>query len=644
MTDYFVALDGNNGNSGLSTADAFGTVAHGVEQLDTGDTLFIRGGVYFEHVKVECKTRITIQSMPGEHAVIDGARKEFRAVPNGLWDPGEVAAEFVTRDAFPLRTDRGAFVLPDGHVRLVTYSRLEDLRADNEMFGPLLPGEGPDGPDIVAKGKFTKRPWVYMGPGIHQGDDRRIHLRLRHTHLDLPGIRDYDGPEDPATLPLAIWTSPEPTLRIEHCQTVHVEDLTVRFGGGRSIRLEDSTSVFLDHVNVLAGPYGLEVAPDCDFTTITNCRFDGGLPPWYFRSDRKDGYTIADGGGRNGLGEQTLKTLVYAEKGSSRTTYENCEFTNAHDIQLNGPDSVFRRNWVHNVNDDAIYVGDAATNLRISGNVFEKTLTVLSLASKSTAGPVYLHRNLIDLRRPTAGRRPQPVLANIPLDEQSVMRFGNMFKSNFADPDLTVFHNTVVINQSERATFNLFRSYDGIALRRAFNNIFLGIDNAGAVDRPLAYLPRVSDNAETDGNCYYGINREPRVLLVARPEKGAPAFRYQGVQDLRDDVAYFDPSEIEHPPGFEANGTSDNPRLRRFTGPLHFPVVEDLRLAPLGSAEHGGVKLLDPVLHEMDGNPPDEPKPDIGCYPFGSPPLAVGVDGLRLFPSNPVAPPPPSPL
>jgi hypothetical protein len=227
--------------------------------------------------------------------------------------------------------------------------------------------------------------------------------------------------------------------------------------------------------------------------------------------------------------------------------------------------------------------------------------------------------HLIDLRRPTAGRRPQPVLANIPLDEQPVMRLGNMFKSNFADPDLTVFHNTVVINQSQRATFNLFRSYDGISLRRAFNNIFLGIDNAGAVDRPLAYLPRVSDNAETDGNCYYGINREPRVLLVARPEEGAEAFRYQSAEELRDDEAYFDPSEIEHPPGFEAHGTSDNPRLRRFTGPLHFPLVEDLRLAPLGSAEHGGVKLSDPVLREMDGNPPDEPKPDIGCYPWGHP-------------------------
>jgi hypothetical protein len=29
--------------------------------------------------------------------------------------------------------------------------------------------------------------------------------------------------------------------------------------------------------------------------------------------------------------------------------------------------------------------------------------------------------------------------------------------------------------------------------------------------------------------------------------------------------------------------------------------------------------------------------------PYGSPPMSVGVDGLRKFPSNPLVPPPPLP-
>jgi hypothetical protein len=360
-----------------------------------------------------------------------------------------------------------------------------------------------------------------------------------------------------------------------------------------------------------------------------------GLPPWSFRSDRKDGYTIV-GGEENGLAERTIITLAYCEPSSATTRFENCEFTNAHDVLLNGPDTVFRHNWVHNINDDAVFVGDAATNLRITGNVFEKCLTVLSLASKSTAGPVYLHRNLIDLRVPTAGRRPRTDPDAVEEDERPVMRLGNMFKSSSPDPDLTVFHNTVLINQSQRAVFNLFRSYDGASRRRVLNNIFVGIDNAGAVDRPLAYLPAITDDAESDGNCYWGIDREPRIRLIVREPDG---IRFGGIGEtvaggdpdlLTSD--YFLESAALLPPGHEANGTTANPRLRRFWGPVHFPVVEDLRLADGSSARNRGVELTDPVLRDIDGNPPTGQRPDSGCYPFGSPPLAVGVDGLCAFP------------
>ena len=638
MTHWFVALDGDDGNSGLSQGEAFRHVAYGVEQLEAGDTLFLGGGVYVEHVTIESKTRVTIRSLPGEDAIIDGARDDFRENSGPLWRPGAVAGEFVTGLAYPANTDRGAILDPDRHIRLVTYSRLEDLQAENETFGPLEPGQGPDGPTIETAGPFTKRPWVYMGPGLHQDNEVFIHLRLSHTNLAIPELADYDGPEEPNQVPLAIWTAPEPTVTISRCQTLHLEHLTVRFGGGRSILIRSSKEVALDHLTVLAGPYGLEVGKDCERTTITNCAFDGGLPPWSFRSDRKNGYTMV-GGEKNGLAERTIRTLAYSRGSSSTTTFENCEFTNAHDILLNGPNTVFRHNWVHNINDDGVFVGRTATNLRITGNVFEKCLTVVSLASTSKSGPIFLHRNLIDLRVATAGRRPLTNPDAVTGDERPVMRFGNMFKSNFADPDLTVFHNTVLINQSQRAVFNLFRSYDGTSRRWVLNNIFVGIDNAGATDRPLAYLPAITDDAETDGNCYWGIDREPRIRLVVREPAGIRFGRIGGTDASGDpDLLtsdYFLDSTTAHPPGYEAHGTTTDPRLRRYTEPLPFPLVEDLRLAEGSSAHHGGIELTDPVLREIDGNPPAGQRPDSGCYPFDSPPLTVGVDGLRTFPSDP---------
>jgi hypothetical protein len=176
-----------------------------------------------------------------------------------------------------------------------------------------------------------------MDPGLHQDNEGFIHLRLSHTHLAILGVADYDGPEEPDQVPLAIWTAPEPTVAISMCQTLHLEHLTVRFGGGRSIRIRSSTEVALDHLTVLAGPYALEVGKDCERTTITN---DGGLPPWSFRSDRKNGYTMV-GGEKNGLAERTIRTLAYCHVSSSTTTFEDCEFTNPHDLLLNGPDTVF---------------------------------------------------------------------------------------------------------------------------------------------------------------------------------------------------------------------------------------------------------------------------------------------------------------
>lgn len=189
MTHWYVALDGDDGNSGQSQDSPLRHVGHAIGKLETGDTLFVREGVYAEQLTICGKARVTICSMPGEHAVIDGAIEEFRTDHATMWDPGVVSGEFVSRTAFPQGTDRGAFVFADRHVRLMTYSRLEDLRAQNETFGPLRAGQGPPGP-VVSDHDFPKRPWAYLGPGLHQGSDGRVHVRLRRTHLGQPGVTE----------------------------------------------------------------------------------------------------------------------------------------------------------------------------------------------------------------------------------------------------------------------------------------------------------------------------------------------------------------------------------------------------------------------------------------------------------------------
>lgn len=51
--EYFVATDGSDGADGRSRSSAFGSIQHGVDVLQPGDTLTILPGEYFEHVSRE---------------------------------------------------------------------------------------------------------------------------------------------------------------------------------------------------------------------------------------------------------------------------------------------------------------------------------------------------------------------------------------------------------------------------------------------------------------------------------------------------------------------------------------------------------------------------------------------------------------
>ena len=155
------------------TADSPWPLKKGLNQLaKPGDVLSLRGGTYVGSVILTEKigtpdNPIVIRSFPGEHAVLDGAtHEEFAVAPNNSWEPlGDGELRSVAKFE---RTDddraRGSFLGPGPYTRLISYSRLQDLRAENQKFGELppeieLPGFEPlDG--------NCCRPWVYMGPGL----------------------------------------------------------------------------------------------------------------------------------------------------------------------------------------------------------------------------------------------------------------------------------------------------------------------------------------------------------------------------------------------------------------------------------------------------------------------------------------------
>src|SRR5262245_31444377 len=97
---------GNDASSG-SEAKPWRTLAHAVMQLRPGDTLVLRGGLYYEHVTANLvgtiDKPITIRAYPGELVILDGSLREFFDQPNEVWEScsAGVAGEFQSKRAFP---------------------------------------------------------------------------------------------------------------------------------------------------------------------------------------------------------------------------------------------------------------------------------------------------------------------------------------------------------------------------------------------------------------------------------------------------------------------------------------------------------------------------------------------------------------
>ena len=78
--------------------------------------------------------------------------------------------EYISRQAFALDSP----VDREPYTRLITCSRIEDLRADNQTFDDLELDEPRPGPKLTdAAGAETgrNRPWVYMEPDIYYYGD-----------------------------------------------------------------------------------------------------------------------------------------------------------------------------------------------------------------------------------------------------------------------------------------------------------------------------------------------------------------------------------------------------------------------------------------------------------------------------------------
>ncbi len=639
---WFVAPTGDDANSGTKD-EPWRTINAALKRLEPGNTLYLRGGVYFENVYCAIAGKpdapITMRSYPGELAIIDGGLEEFQVDPGAAWQqvprsPGEFIS---TREYKNIRDVVGRF--GGSLVGLQTYWYARDLLADNELW-------------IADEAQMVKP--VYCGPGLwYDRETGRIHCRLAHTKLQLPEkaghkIIQYRGETDPRRLPLIIAPFNSRPLFVDQAMHVRFQDLVIRGGGYVTVDLLFGIGLEFDNCTIYAGTYGIW-AKSTGPLKMTSCGVYGMIPPWAFRTEnglnafspyicppfleKTRGSEMVEAASpkpsspkRHIARLPTHALLVTAGGYEFETFYypfnhdweiSRCEFTDGHDgVYLSGREIHFHHNWVDHVQDDAVYLSSPTPYITDQLFIYQNLIStcIAAFGAHGRGGPggdIYLYRNVVDMRRPVQFQRPSP-----DQPEGKIMRGSLPFLVHGAAHILHMerlyfYHNTFLYpaNNPKSAFAGataLMREEN--TPRRVFNNIFVFYGLDGKYPNPS--LGREAEKADVhlDGNLHWSLTagREPPIHWL---------------KPLREHKI-SEQNKAAYPPGLAANCFAADPK---FIKVVHDPdAVNDYRLRKDSPAIGRGV-----VLPRQWPDPfrPRTGRPDIGALPAGAEPLKVGRNG-----------------
>lgn len=591
---YFVnSAQGDDAADG-SKENPWKTIQRAADSLKAGDTLVLRGGVYYENVSLSLKGTpekpITIRAYPGESATIDAAWREFFESPASAWEPvpGSKIGEYRSTRQYPnQRNVLGSF--GDSMIGLQSYYHAQDLRAEGEVV---------DWIDWDNQAEKDIKP-LYCGPGVwHDPVDGRIYARLADTHLPDPCV-NYRGETDPRKVPLLLAPFRATPLRLDAAEHLRFQDITIRGAGYAAVEIDQSVGIEFDNVTVYAGTYGLRLT-GVRHLKFLHSRLYGNVAPWTFRADgSKRDYPGRPYRNLSRLNTHALveiynggESSVYATPQSDFWEFAHSEFTDAHDaVYFASVNGSFHHNLVDNMQDDGLYLSPMYLRHRLDQkdpridiyqNTFRGVLTSLAFGGTelSTSDQFFIYRNLFDHTVPIPTGR---ATAKKP---EASFSFGKPIGDHGSPPwpAMTFYHNTFVCAEAQRdAAMATLGASKTIYPRRVFNNLYLH-----QARLPGYSGPDPAANAVEDGNLFWSPGAD-----AAAAEKFFTKYRASET---------YAASKAIHPAGSSTNSQVGDPKV----GKNYLPGAGS-------AAKDAGIDLPadwpDPVRKTDAG------KPDIGAFP-----------------------------
>jgi hypothetical protein len=607
---HYVSVRGSDDNPG-SLDRPWRTIAHAVSELGPGDTLFIREGTYLERPELSASgtadAPITIQSYPGERAVIDSGPAAFRATGNQDWELVDPA----------IGEYRSVREHPSGQV----YAYIDGVPGYMNQRVGLVPYKSAEAFRATSDAYVDESTPFYVGPGVlFDPDDRRIHIRLAKT-ADLRAaearygaVFDTDLP-DPRRYAVILSNAPS-TLVVDGAHLV-VKDLTVHQAKDTIVLSPDAHHVRFDGITAWTGDHAIQADGDgIHHVTVTRSRIYGDDPRWIFWSDMKNPPAPAD---------LLRSTSVNLAGGTHdwEISYSHLRGSGQDLISTNTDEErvAVHHNRLENCGDDALELEGTRDvgEVRVYENFISNCLVAVApgQSSPSFSGPLYVFRNVVvALRDPPVNRAPG---VN---DWNGGGRFGYEYLFKQHAGNTHIYHNTLVL---------LNHAGDGINLVPAApagtyvaNNLAVAVN--GRVNGEYPTGPGQIVN----GNLYWKVNGA---------EDGALLSDYDSVP------AFADATGLERDGVGEVAGRGTDPRFAGFRLDVVSTAESRWELRPRSEVFQPTDFLLrqgSPAIgagiaipsHPRLGHLPDtRSSRDIGALPYGTAPAEY--QGFPFVPDAP---------
>jgi hypothetical protein len=417
-TVYHVSKAGNDTHTGTSTTESFATLRHALSVAQSGATILLHSGRYYEEVILPrsgtATAPILIRNAPGEKAVLDGRDTSFKPV----WTAYDAGAAIYRT---PCSVQPQLAFHNGGHL----------------FASPTLV-------DLVSN--------TWSMPAGFFCDGSYLYVRLPHTGAPTTGD----------TVSIPAYTT---AVTGSNSQYIQIRGLEICYYGlddySRGIYFDGASYCLVDSCFLHHNGIGVALKRVCLFNTIQRCTFsETPIDTWNW-SAVKEGTGYYEAGGVVVYGSSSANTGNVIRRNLFSHMFDG---SHLYSDDVSGPTSNmdFHDNIVEFANDDCVETDGAGTNCRIYNNTFRKFLTGVSVAP-AAGGPTYIMRNVFTGWETHSGYDGYPVKFNV--------------SSSLSIDWVYLYHNTCYTAASGQPGF-LFKQYSNWHNVISRNNIYAGTDYA----------------------------------------------------------------------------------------------------------------------------------------------------------------------